>query len=62
MNISDPKFVYILLVLPVVFGLTLIGDGIGKLFHENSGGIISLAFGTFLVGVVILSLFVFPPI
>ena len=45
MKPSDPQFLYIILVLPVLFGITLIGDGINKLIHNNSSGIITLVFG-----------------
>jgi len=45
MNPSDPQFLYIILVLPALFGITLVGDGIYKLIHENTSGTITLVFG-----------------
>ena len=50
---SDPQFLYMILVLPSLFGLTLVGDGLNKIMHEESGGIISIAFGLIFIGIVI---------
>jgi len=45
MNPSDPQFIYIVLVLPALFGITLFGDGINKLIHKNEHGYMTLTFG-----------------
>jgi len=45
MSPSDPQFLYLVLVLPALFGITMLGDGINKLAHKNSGGYITLVFG-----------------
>lgn len=50
---TDPQFLYMILVLPSLFGLTLVGDGLNKIMHEESGGIISILFGVIFIGVVI---------
>ena len=50
---NDPQFLYMILVLPSLFGLTLVGDGLNKLVHEEQGGIISIIFGVVFIGVVI---------
>jgi hypothetical protein len=42
-----------ILVLPSLFGLTLIGEGINKMIHEEWSGIISIIFGFMFVGAVI---------
>jgi hypothetical protein len=42
-----------ILVLPSLFGLTLVGDGLNKMLHEESGGIISVVFGLIFIGVVV---------
>lgn len=42
-----------ILVLPSLFGLTLVGDGLNKIVHEESGGIISIMFGVIFIVVVI---------
>lgn len=53
MSASDPQFLYMILVLPSLFGLTLVGDGLNKMIHEESGGFISIIFGLIFIGVVI---------
>jgi len=50
---TDPQFLYMILVLPSLFGLTLIGEGLNKVFHQEWNGLISLFFGFAFVGVVI---------
>jgi hypothetical protein len=42
-----------ILVLPSLFGLTLVGDGLNKLVHEESGGFMNIIFGIIFIGVVI---------
>ncbi|MFH0864366.1 MAG: hypothetical protein V1858_04765 [Candidatus Gottesmanbacteria bacterium] len=44
MNPSAPEFLYIALVLPSLFALTLILEGLNKLL-KNESGWTSLAFG-----------------
>jgi len=53
MSITDPQFLYMILVLPSLFGLTLVGDGLNKLAHEETGGIVSMIFGVIFIVVVI---------
>jgi len=55
----DPQFLYLVLILPTLFGLTLLGDGINKIVHEEPGGIISLIFGIIFLGVVVVYYFFF---
>lgn len=51
---TDPQFLYMILVLPSLFGLTLFGEGINKLVHEEWGsGVISVIFGIMFIGAVI---------
>lgn len=51
---NDPQFLYMILVLPSLFGLTLIGEGVNKIVHEEWGsGIISTIFGIMFMGAVI---------
>jgi hypothetical protein len=56
---QDPQFLYLVLILPTLFGLTLLGDGINKVVHEEAGGVISLIFGVVFIGVVIVYYFFF---
>lgn len=53
MSTNDPQFLYMILVLPSLFGLTLVGDGLNKIMHEESGGVISILFGFIFIGVVV---------
>ncbi|OGM19519.1 hypothetical protein A2686_01255 [Candidatus Woesebacteria bacterium RIFCSPHIGHO2_01_FULL_38_10] len=53
MTTADPQFLYMILVLPSLFGLTLVGDGLNKVVHEESGGYISIVFGLIFIAVVI---------
>ena len=55
---TDPQFLYMILVLPTLFGLTLVGEGLNKVVHHEWHGIISLIFGVAFIGVVIFA-FVF---
>ena len=53
MTTTDPQFLYMILVLPSLFGLTLLGEGINKIAHEEWDGILSVVFGFMFLGIVI---------
>lgn len=57
--ITDPQFLYMILVLPSLFGLTLLGEGLNKVIHEEWNGILSIVFGILFIGVVIFAFFFF---
>lgn len=59
MTAADPQFLYMILVLPSLFGLTLIGEGLNKVIHEETGGVISIIFGFLFVGMVVFAYFFF---
>ncbi len=59
MSPNDPQFLYMILVLPSLFGLTLVGEGINKILHEENGGLLSLIFGILFIGVVLFAYFFF---
>lgn len=59
MNTTDPQFLYMILVLPSLFGLTLLGEGINKIAHEENSGVISILFGFVFIGAVIFAYFFF---
>lgn len=42
-----------ILVMPSLFGLTLTGEGIYKLMHEDKSGLISVFFGILFIGMVV---------
>ncbi len=50
---QDPQFLYMILILPSLFGLTLLGEGINKIVHEEMNGLISVIFGLMFIAVVI---------
>lgn len=50
---TDPQFLYMILILPSLFGLTLIGEGLHKIINEEWSGLVSVVFGLAFVGVVI---------
>ncbi len=57
MNADDPAFIYLTLILPSLFSLTLIAEGIHKTMQKESGWF-SLVFGFFfLLAVVIFAYF-----
>lgn len=53
MTPNDPQFLYMILVLPSLFGLTLMGEGIYKCAHEEWSGLISVFFGMLFVAMVV---------
>ncbi len=58
MNLSGPGIIYILLVIPTIFALAVVGQGIFKLSKSEKDGTIITGFGvTFLV--IILLAYVF---
>jgi len=59
MSPNDPQFLYMILVLPSLFGLTLVGEGINKILHEENGGFLNLVFGILFIGVVVFAYFFF---
>jgi len=53
MKANDPQILYMILIVPCLFGLTLVGEGINKLVHEESNGVLSIVFGFLFIGLVI---------
>ena len=53
MSPSDPQFIYMILILPSLFGLTLVGEGLNKVVHAEWVGIISILFGMGFIAIVI---------
>lgn len=53
MNLADPQFLYMVLILPSLFGLTLIGEGLNKILKSETAGWISVVFGLLFILVVI---------
>lgn len=59
MKPTDPQFLYMILVLPTLFGLTLVGEGLNKILKSDQAGWLSLIFGLLFIGVVIFAYFFF---
>lgn len=59
MSIQDPQFLYIILILPSLFGLTLLGEGIYKCAREEWSGLISIFFGLIFFAMVIFAYYLF---
>lgn len=53
MSLTDPQFLYMILVLPTLFGLTLIGEGLNKILKSETAGWVSIIFGILFIGVVV---------
>jgi len=53
MSPTDPQFLYMILVLPTLFGLTLVGEGLNKVLKNERAGWLSLIFGVLFIFVVI---------
>jgi len=58
MKATDPQFLYMVLVLPTLFGLTLIGEGLNKILKDEKQGWVSVVFGVIFIWIVIFA-FVF---
>jgi hypothetical protein len=59
MSTLDPQFLYIILVLPGLFGFILLGEGLNKVIHEERGGVLPVIFGLMFIGAVAFAYFFF---
>lgn len=59
MSTSDPQFLYMMLILPSLFGVTLIREGLYKVIRENFAGVINIVFGFGFIAIVIVGYFLF---
>jgi len=57
MNSTDPQFLYMVLILPSLFGLTLVGEGLNKILKSEKAGWLSIIFGIMFIGVVVFAYF-----
>lgn len=53
MELNDLQLVYIALVLPTLFGLILVAEGLNKVLKEEKQGWVSIVLGFAFVGIVI---------
>ncbi|PIU03535.1 hypothetical protein COT44_02820 [Candidatus Shapirobacteria bacterium CG08_land_8_20_14_0_20_39_18] len=59
MSPNDPQFLYMILILPTLFGLTLMGEGLNKVLKSETQGWLSIVFGLLFIGVVIFAFIFF---
>jgi threonine/homoserine/homoserine lactone efflux protein len=59
MNANDPQFLYMILILPTLFGLTLMGEGLNKVLKSETQGWLSIIFGLLFIGVVVFAFIFF---
>ena len=59
MNPNDPQFLYMILILPTLFGLTLVGEGLNKILKDERAGWTSVIFGALFIVVVIFAYWFF---
>lgn len=57
MSVTSPHFIYMVLILPSLFGLTLIGEGVTKMMKSQWTGLISVIAGSGFIGVIVLAYF-----
>ena len=57
MSPTDPQFLYMVLILPSLFGLTLIGEGLNKIIKEEKQGWVSFLSGILFIATAILVFF-----
>ncbi len=53
MKPAEPQFLYMILILPTLFGLTLVGEGLNKILKDEKTGWTSIIFGVLFVAVVV---------
>lgn len=62
MTLTNPQFLYMILILPSIFGLALVGEGVNKLVHQEWSGMVSIVSGVAFIGIVIVAYLVFSAI
>lgn len=55
MNLSGPGIVYILLVIPTIFALAVVGQGILKLLKGEKDGTLITGFGATFLAIIVLA-------
>ncbi|MBI3559741.1 hypothetical protein HY087_01265 [Candidatus Gottesmanbacteria bacterium] len=59
MNLSGPGITYLLMVIPTLFALVVVGQGVQKISKEESDGGVVLTFGIAFLAVVVGAYFFF---
>jgi hypothetical protein len=58
MKPTDLQFIYVALILPSLFGLTLIGEGLNKILKDERAGWVSIILG-FTFTLIVIAFFIF---
>lgn len=58
MNYTEPTFLLTLFILPSLFGLTLIGEGVNKIMNYDNHGWVTVCTGSVFVIVLISAFFI----
>lgn len=53
MDLSKPEFSYVFLVIPVLFCVAIMGQGVAQLIHRKKSGIVVIVIGLVFLGVVV---------
>jgi hypothetical protein len=57
MEVTSPQFLYMVLVLPSLFGLTLVGEGVSRVLKSEWSGMVSVVAGVGFIMVVVTAYF-----
>lgn len=57
MSTTEPSILYMVLILPSLFGLTLVGEGLHKVLNSQFMGWVSIVAGVGFIGVVVVAYF-----
>lgn len=57
MNFSDTSFVMTLFILPLLFGFTLIGEGVNKIMNYDNRGWFGVSIGSVFITMIIVAYF-----
>ncbi len=55
MEVTSPQFLYMVLILPSLFGLTLVGEGMTRVMRSQWSGWFSILAGVGFIGVVLVA-------
>jgi hypothetical protein len=58
MDVTSPQFLYMVLILPSLFGLTLVGEGMTRVMRSQWTGWFSIMAGMGFIGVVLIAYFI----
>lgn len=59
MNLSDPGVTYAFLIIPSLFALVVVIQGIEKVTKQESDGAVAIGFGIFFIVLIVAAYFLF---